>query len=62
MTIAERIEQLVALHGSLRAVARATGIDVGYLSRLRSGEKVSPEKDKLTRLGLRKVVSYEPIL
>jgi len=29
------------------------------LSRLRAGEKVSPEKDKLRRLGLRRVVSYE---
>lgn len=61
MTLAERIEQLVAQHGSLRAVARVTEIDVGYLSRLRSGEKAAPEKDKLRRLGLRRVVTYELI-
>jgi hypothetical protein len=59
MTIAERIEQLVQQHGSLRAASRVVGIDAGYLSRLRSGEKVNPEKDKLRRLGLRRVVSYE---
>lgn len=59
MTLTERIEQLVAQHGSLRAVSRVTEIDAGYLSRLRSGEKVNPEKDKLRRLGLRRVVSYE---
>lgn len=59
MTLKERIDNLVAQHGSLRAVARMTGIDVAYLSRLRSGEKVAPEKDKLCRLGLRKVVTYE---
>lgn len=59
MTLQDRIDWLVAQHGSLRAVSRMTGIDVGYLSRLRSGEKVSPEKDKLCRLGLRKVVTYE---
>lgn len=59
VTLAERIEQLVAQHGSLRAVGRVTGIDPGYLSRLRSGEKARPEKDKLRRLGLRRVVVYE---
>jgi len=61
MTLQERIAQLVAQHGSLRAVSRVTEIDVGYLSRLRSGEKFSPEKDKLRRLGLRRVVSYKLI-
>lgn len=59
MTLQERIDELVAQHGSLRAVARVTEIDAGYLSRLRAGEKVNPEKDKLRRLGLRRVVSYE---
>ena len=59
MTLIERIEQLVAQHGSLRAVSRVTEIDASYLSRLRSGAKTSPEKGKLRRLGLRRVVSYE---
>lgn len=59
MTLQERIDELVQQHGSLRAVARVTEIDAGYLSRLRAGEKVNPEKDKLRRLGLRRVVSYE---
>jgi transcriptional regulator with XRE-family HTH domain len=61
MTLQERIEQLVERHGSLRAVARVTEIDAGYLSRLRSGEKANPEKDKLRRLGVRRVVTYELI-
>lgn len=60
MTLAERIDQLVEQHGSLRAVARMTGIEVSYLSRLRAGEKVNPLKDTLRRLGLRRVVTYEP--
>jgi transcriptional regulator with XRE-family HTH domain len=59
VTLAERIDELVAQHGSLRAVARVTEIDAGYLSRLRAGEKVNPEKDKLRRLGLRRVVTFE---
>lgn len=59
MTLAERIDQLVEQHGSLRALARVTEIDAGYLSRLRSGEKINPEKAKLRRLGLRRVVTYE---
>ena len=61
MTLQDRIDELVAQHGSLRAVARVTEIDAGYLSRLRSGEKANPEKDKLRRLGLRRVVAYERI-
>ena len=59
MTLQERIDELVAQHGSLRAVARVTEIDAGYLSRLRTGEKVNPEKDKLRRMGLRRVVTFE---
>lgn len=57
MTIQDRINELVAQHGSLRELARVTEIDVGYLSRLRAGEKVNPEKEKLRRLGLRRIVS-----
>ena len=59
VNIQDRIEELVKQHGGLRAVARVTEIDAGYLSRLRSGEKVNPNKDKLRRLGLKRVVSYE---
>lgn len=59
MTLQDRIDELVAQHGSLRAVARVTEIDVGYLSRLRSYANVNPGRDKLRRLGLRRVVAYE---
>lgn len=61
MTLAERIEELATQHGSLRAAARAIQVDVGYLSRLASGEKARPLKDTLRRLGLRRVVSYERV-
>ena len=61
MTLAERINELVQQHGSLRAVARVTEIDAGYLSRLRSGLMTKPQKDKLRRLGLRRVTTYEPL-
>lgn len=59
MTLQERIDQLVTQHGSLQAVSRVLRIDVGYLSRLRSGEKSRPGDDTLRSLGLRRVVSYE---
>ena len=59
MTLQDRIDELVAQHGSLRAVARVTEIDVGYLSRLRAYANVNPGRDKLRRLGLRRVVTYE---
>ena len=61
MKLAERINELMLTHGSLRAVARATGVDVAYLSRLRSGVKLNPEDAVLSSLGLRRVVSYVPI-
>lgn len=59
VTLQDRIDELVAQHGSLRAVARVTEIDVGYLSRLRAYANVNPGRDKLRRLGLRRVVAYE---
>lgn len=46
MTLQDRIDQIVTQHGSLPAAARVTEVDAGYLSRLRAGEKVNPEKDK----------------
>lgn len=59
MTLADRIHQLAAQHGSLRAAARALDCDVGYLSRLRSGVKTAPAAALLDRMGLRAVVTYE---
>lgn len=59
MTLQERIDELVQQHGSLRAVARVTEIDVGYLSRLRAYANVNPGRAKLHRLGLRRVVTFE---
>lgn len=60
-TIPERLDALVVLFGSLRAVAGVTGLDVGYLSRLRNGHKVEPSAETLKRLGLRRVVTYERV-
>ena len=59
MTLDERIDQLVQQHGSLRAAARVTELDAGYLARLRSGEKVNPSAECLRKLGLRRVVTFE---
>lgn len=59
ITLAQRIEELTAHHGSLRAAARVLETDAGYLSRLASGEKDDPGETLLRRMGLRRVVSYE---
>lgn len=56
--IPKRIVELMVEHGSLQNVAKATGIDVGYLSRLASGKQTAPGVDTLERLGLRRVVTY----
>lgn len=62
MTLTERIEELIAKHGSLRAAARVLECDAGYLSRLASGEKDDPGPVLLRRMGLRQVVTYERTL
>jgi len=50
-----RIKELIAEHGTLRAVARSLSLDVGYLSRLEHGDKTSPSPEVLAKLGLRDV-------
>ncbi len=61
VTLAERIGELVTLHGSLRKVAEAVELDVGYLSRLLAGDKARPSKAVLQRMGLRAVLVYYPL-
>jgi len=58
MTLQDRIAELCERHGSLRAAARATKVDVAYMSRLARGEKIHPSPLILKRLGVRQVVSY----
>lgn len=59
MTLPERVAELVAQHGSLRAAARVLECDAGYLSRLASGEKTDPGETLLRRMGLRQIITYE---
>jgi hypothetical protein len=58
LALAERVKSLETLHGGLRSAARATNIDVGYLKRLRDGDKTNPSDETLDKLGLKKVVAY----
>jgi len=60
--IKDRIDALVAKHGSLRAVGLVLGVDHSHLHRIRSGEKV-PSQVMARKLGLRKNISitYEYI-
>ena len=57
-TIAQRINELVAEHGSLVKAARHLDMGTSYLSRLRSGIKDAPSDETLARLGLVKHVTY----
>ena len=57
-TLPDRVRDLERVHGGLRAAARATGIDCGYLQRLKSGEKTNPSDCMLEKLGLLKEVIY----
>jgi hypothetical protein len=58
LTLTQRIETLVAQHGTLRAAAKATQVDAAYLSRLWSGEKDGPSALTLKRLGLKSKTIY----
>lgn len=55
------VKALIAKHGGVRPAARVLGINYAYLSRLGRGEKSNPTPAVLRKLGLKKVVSYEPI-
>lgn len=44
MTLQDRIDELVAQHGGLRAAARVLQMDPSYLLRLHSGEKTNPHE------------------
>jgi hypothetical protein len=64
LTLADRVDELVAQHGSLRAVGRVLSVDHAWLWRLRAGDKVyQPGVALLRRMGLRKIVTvtYVPL-
>lgn len=56
--ITQRIAEAEQKHGSLRAAAKALGIDPGYLFRLKNAEKMNPSDEVLTALGLERVTFY----
>lgn len=58
-TLKQRVQELIAQHGTLRGAARALQIDPGYLSRIERGEKDAPSDEVLCKMGLRRVVAYE---
>lgn len=55
------INAAVQQHGSLNKAARVLKVNVGYLSRLRSGEDNNPNKKLQKRLGVRRLIVYERI-
>jgi len=60
--IAERIQELTARHGSLRAAARVLKVSPAYLSRLSRNEKEHPSDEFLRKLGIRRTITYERVL
>ena len=58
VTLKERIDELCEKHGSLRNTSKIIDVDFGYLSGLRSGEKNNPSEKIISKLGLKKVVTY----
>ncbi len=52
------VDAVANRYGSLRAAARVLGVDVGYLSRMRSGKKSNPSKTLMHRLGIRREIRF----
>jgi hypothetical protein len=59
--VKQRVQDLAKQHGSLRAAARAVGVDHVYLWRLARGHKCVPSDAVLRKLGLRRHVWFELI-
>ena len=54
------IADLIKKHyGSMRSMSRWTGVDVAYISRLKSGEKDNPSDEMLDKLGIEKITTYK---
>lgn len=58
ITASQRVAELVAEHGSIRAAGKAVGMSYPYLWRIGKGLQI-PHAGTLAKLGLREVVTYE---
>lgn len=58
VTLEDAVEEIVSLHGGIRAASRATGVDKAFISRLLRGLKTAPSKETLAKLGLESVPLY----
>lgn len=58
ITLQEKVELLVAEHGSVQKVARITRVDESYLKTILKGHTAKPSASTCSKLGLRKVVLY----
>lgn len=55
------VDKLVKQHGGLRAAARATGVDSGYLWKMRKGRCTNPTAETLKKLGLERVETIQTL-
>lgn len=57
-SVAQRIQELAEVHGSVKDAANYLGVNAIYLQRLANDSKTSPSEDVLKKLGLQRIVSY----
>lgn len=59
MKLADAVNRVIAQYGNPRKAGEALSMCPTYLWRLAKGDKSNPKDEQLTRLGLKRVVTYE---
>lgn len=58
LTLSQAVERLIKKYGGVRALARASGVDPGYISKLREGRMTNPSEHVLFALGIMRKTTY----
>lgn len=59
MKLSDAVNRVIAQYGNTRKAGEALSMCPTYLWRLAKGDKSNPKDEQLTRLGLKRVITYE---
>lgn len=60
-TIQKRIDDLLKVHRTYRALSAATGVEFTQLQKMHAGKMLGDSAATLAKLGLKKVVTYREL-